>query len=237
MASIDFKTIPANVPSMCIPRVFKNITRDRIANVFRELDLGTIDRIDLIQRENEKGEKFQKSFVHFKTWHNNPNAIRAREMLLSGKEVKVIYDDPWFWKIGANKSSGSGSGSVSISGAREQKPMIAFDETTKPRREKQRHRVKFQASTPSSSPPSVAVFEPERSPNAKRPRSPSPSPSPSIEEGEGQSIPALLPDRAEENKGVIVDYTRLPMPPAPKKKRVVRIPSTPTPKEKISLDQ
>jgi len=26
-------------------------------------------------------------------------------LLLSGKEIKVIYEDPWFWKISANRSS------------------------------------------------------------------------------------------------------------------------------------
>jgi len=89
---------------MCIPRVFKNITRERVVGVFRDLDLGVVERIDMVQRENEKGEKFQRVFVHLSKWHTNANAVRAREMLLSGKEIKVIYDEPWFWKISANKS-------------------------------------------------------------------------------------------------------------------------------------
>jgi len=59
----------------------------------------------MVRRKNEKGEDFQRVFIHFSKWHSNSVADRARTLLLSGKEVKVIYDDPWFWKISANRSS------------------------------------------------------------------------------------------------------------------------------------
>jgi hypothetical protein len=31
----------------------------------------------------------------------NENADAARGRLLNGKDIKIIYDDPWFWKISA----------------------------------------------------------------------------------------------------------------------------------------
>jgi len=140
-STIDFNTLPVNAPSMCIPRVFKNVTRDRIGAVFRDLDLGIIERIDMISRENEKGDKFQRVFIHFKKWFRNENADRARSMLIQGKEIKVIYDDPWFWKISANKSKPSNPG-------QRQKPQISFD--TSP--QKPRTHV-YVPRTPSNSPP------------------------------------------------------------------------------------
>jgi hypothetical protein len=140
-STIDFNTLPVNAPSMCIPRVFKNVTRDRIGAVFRDLDLGIIDRIDMISRENEKGDKFQRVFIHFKKWFRNENADRAREMLIQGKEIKIIYDDPWFWKISANKSSPS-------SPCQRRKPQISFDSS--PRKPRTHVHV---PRTPSNSPP------------------------------------------------------------------------------------
>jgi hypothetical protein len=90
-------------PSMCIPRVYPNITRDYVAHIFMQLNLGEIERIDMIPRTNEKGEKFQRVFIHFKWWFNTQYAQRARNDLISGKEIKVVYDDPWFWKVSANR--------------------------------------------------------------------------------------------------------------------------------------
>jgi hypothetical protein len=105
MTTINLDTIADNVPSMCIPRTFINITRSHVYKTINDLNLGVIDHIDMVRRKNEKGEEFQRVFIHFSKWHSNSVADRARILLLSGKEVKVIYDDPWFWKISANRSS------------------------------------------------------------------------------------------------------------------------------------
>lgn len=100
-AHIDFRTMPASVPSLCIPRVFPNIGEGRIRQIFNDLDIGIIDRIDVVAKTTEKGEKFNRVFIHFKKWFDNQNANYSRERLLNGKEIKVIYDDPWFWKVSA----------------------------------------------------------------------------------------------------------------------------------------
>ena len=105
MTTINLETIADNFPSMCIPRTFVNITRSHVYKTINDLNLGVIDHIDMVRRKNEKGEDFQRVFIHFSKWHSNSVADRARTLLLSGKEVKVIYEDPWFWKISANRSS------------------------------------------------------------------------------------------------------------------------------------
>jgi hypothetical protein len=63
--------------------------------------MGDIGRVDIIKRTTEKGEKFNRVFIHWKSWNSSDNANQARERLLNGKEIKIIYDDPWFWKISA----------------------------------------------------------------------------------------------------------------------------------------
>ena len=105
---IDFRTLPISVPSLCIPRVFVNIDEKRIHRIFDELNMGDILRIDVVSKTTEKGEKFNRVFIHFKKWFSNENSDTARERLLNGKEIKIIYDDPWFWKVSAYREANKG---------------------------------------------------------------------------------------------------------------------------------
>ena len=98
---IDLSTIPASVPSLCIPRVFPNIDERRIRRILGDLNMGEIDRIDIVPRQTDKGEKFNRVFIHWRRWNSGGNAEVARQRLLNGKDIKIVYDDPWFWKISA----------------------------------------------------------------------------------------------------------------------------------------
>jgi hypothetical protein len=86
-------------PSLCIPRVFSNITWQRVKETLERAGLGTIDRVDMIHKTNEKGEKFKRVFVHFKRWSSEREAQLLRDRIMDGEEVKIVYDDPWFWKV------------------------------------------------------------------------------------------------------------------------------------------
>ena len=88
-----------NIPCLCIPRVVSNINKNQIYKVINELELGEIDRIDIVNKNSEKGEKYNLVFIHIKKWFINENALIAEERLINGKEIKIIYDDPWFWKV------------------------------------------------------------------------------------------------------------------------------------------
>jgi hypothetical protein len=143
-SQIDFKTLPANVPVMCISRVYPNITESRIRRIFDELDMGIIDRIDMVSKENEKGEKFNRIFIHFQRWNDTENGRISRERLLNGKEIKIIYDDPWFWKVSAYRKPEHKPNSHQQHKPQQQraKPTIQFDsddEDEKPREEKPKY--------------------------------------------------------------------------------------------------
>jgi hypothetical protein len=91
-----------NTNILCIPRVFPNIRETRIHAVINELNMCKIEKIDVVQKTGEKGEKFNRVFIHIKEWYqNNTNAQAAQERLKEGKDIKIIYDDPWFWKVSA----------------------------------------------------------------------------------------------------------------------------------------
>lgn len=91
----------SNIQCLCIPRVYPNISERRIRTIFMELKLGEIGRIDIVPKTTDNGEKMNRVFIHFNKWYSNTNAIKAQEILLKGDEIKVIYADPWFWKISA----------------------------------------------------------------------------------------------------------------------------------------
>jgi hypothetical protein len=100
---IDLRFLAESQPSLCIPRVFNNISEHKIREIFDELCLGKISRIDIKVRKNEKGESFKRLYIHFDKWFWNENAQAARRKLISGKEIKIVYDNPWFWKVSASK--------------------------------------------------------------------------------------------------------------------------------------
>lgn len=95
--------LPQSAPSICIPRVFSNISWGRVKGVFEKLELGEIDRVDMVKKTNDKGEKFQRVFVHFKCWSSADQAQQVRQKLLNGDQVKIVYDEPWFWKVSMSK--------------------------------------------------------------------------------------------------------------------------------------
>ena len=91
-------------PSICIPRIFKSTTRKDIYTVIERLDLGAVDRIDMVAKVNAHGESYNKVFIHFKAWNKrNPVAQATRDKLLKGEEIKIVYSEPWFWKCTASR--------------------------------------------------------------------------------------------------------------------------------------
>jgi hypothetical protein len=133
-SNISLKLIPANVPSLCIPRVFSNIPRDRIFRIVDDLGLGRIHGIDMVPKVSDKGEKYNRIFIHFTAWSTSKDAEKARQIALSGGDFKILYDDPYFWKVSASTSSIApfvapkpATPKPAIS-----RPKLAFDDTSTP---------------------------------------------------------------------------------------------------------
>jgi hypothetical protein len=100
---IDVSLLSRNVPSLCIPRVFLNITKYRIFKSFKDINIGFIDKIETIICTDKAGQKYHRVFVHLQ-WNNAPHTIQMRQRVLEGKDVKIVYDEPWFWKVSANRA-------------------------------------------------------------------------------------------------------------------------------------
>ena len=95
---------PAKGISLAIPRVFNNIGWRRIKQIFISLGWGFVERVDVI---SVQGGKAKRAFVHFAPgkWNTrNPEAMAALDALRNGQVVKIIYDEPWYWKVGISQS-------------------------------------------------------------------------------------------------------------------------------------
>lgn len=103
--SIDYTLIPSNVPAICIPYVFENIGDKRIEGIFKDLDIGKVDRIDLVPTQNHapNGSKVNRVFIHI-NWKIDETTNKIRTKLLCGKEVKVLYDGTYYWRLSASRA-------------------------------------------------------------------------------------------------------------------------------------
>lgn len=85
--------------SLFIPRVFINISKERIAKIFDTLDLGIVDKIDFVRKQGHAGP-YNAVYVHLKYWLKTSASRTFRDKLIENKDgVKLVYEDPWFWVV------------------------------------------------------------------------------------------------------------------------------------------
>jgi hypothetical protein len=92
--------------SICIPRTFPTIrgeqTKRAVFRTFKDLRIGHIERIDTVHKTDKHGERYCTVYVHLKWNMDNKLARETLQKLVDGKEIKVVYDEPWFWKCTAS---------------------------------------------------------------------------------------------------------------------------------------
>ncbi len=91
--------------SVCIPRIFNNIPVSKIVSTFESLNLGKVERVDIVQKTGKNNEPIKMAFIHFYKWYNNTAANNLRKKIEDPKyEAKIVYSDPWYWIILPNRS-------------------------------------------------------------------------------------------------------------------------------------
>jgi hypothetical protein len=85
-------------PSICIPRALANVTWKDVKDIFEQvIGAGSVERVDLVRSKDD--EKFCRIFVHIRSWPvDKPEIADMRNKLLAGETIKLVYDNPWFWK-------------------------------------------------------------------------------------------------------------------------------------------
>ena len=91
--------------SIYIPRVFPNISKERIAAIFQNLDLGVVRQVDLVWRENANNEPYNMAFIHMRSWSDSAASENFQEKLIDPtREARIVYDDPWYWIVLENRN-------------------------------------------------------------------------------------------------------------------------------------
>ena len=95
----------SGLKSLYIPRVFLNITEEKIREVFERLELGEIERIDLVPRPYTSGTiSANMAFIYFKYWSQTVSAQNLASRIMDPRrEARIVYDDPWYWILLPNR--------------------------------------------------------------------------------------------------------------------------------------
>ena len=85
--------------SVYIPRVFNNISAERITEVFQNLRLGRVHHVDFVPRIDDNEAKM--AFVHFEYWNTNNVACEhlIERIQDPQREARVVYEDPYYWLL------------------------------------------------------------------------------------------------------------------------------------------
>tara|TARA_B110001454_G_scaffold219050_1_gene249524 strand:+ start:2430 stop:2720 length:291 start_codon:yes stop_codon:yes gene_type:complete len=78
---------------ICIPKVRRTISKKYIFNIFNKFNFGEIQRIDLVKKYDT-----QRAFIHYNYWNDNEKISQIKKWLIEGNDIKIIYDEPWYWK-------------------------------------------------------------------------------------------------------------------------------------------
>ena len=89
--------ILGQLPNIYIPMLFSNITHDRLLKIIEQLDIFTPAIINFEEKQDLKGKNCNCAFIQVEHWHDTPQAKQFRAKLLANEEVKVVFDDPWFF--------------------------------------------------------------------------------------------------------------------------------------------
>lgn len=104
-ATANTNTFNVNNISLYIPKVFENITKERMASIFEFLDIGMINHIDFVTKVDNKGKPYNSAYIHFDFWYSNISNENLQERLKNSIECRIVYDDPWYWIVLENKAT------------------------------------------------------------------------------------------------------------------------------------
>jgi hypothetical protein len=74
-----------------IPRILGNVTRERLIDVFRYLDIGNVEFLDMHKKTNQNGYAYSFAFITLNLYDTKP-AKDIRNVLLQNGETNLMYN-------------------------------------------------------------------------------------------------------------------------------------------------
>ena len=91
--------------SLYIPHIFANFSKEYVAKVFEDNEIGQVKNIDFVSKIGHDGKPFSAAYIHFDHWINNIIAQNFQDRVLDqNKEARLMYEDPWYWIVLENKA-------------------------------------------------------------------------------------------------------------------------------------
>lgn len=82
--------------TICIPKVHKKYNYKQIFQIINKYTMGKIKNINIIPYYNST--HFNKVVIDFHYWYNTKKNVNINQHLDKGGNIKILYDEPWFWK-------------------------------------------------------------------------------------------------------------------------------------------
>jgi len=96
---IKFKTKMSAIKNMSlfIPHVFPNFDQKYVVEAFSEI--GDVERVDFVGKQDKYGNPFNAVYVHFKKWNDNNYARKIQDSIELNSSTKFYHDDTWYWIV------------------------------------------------------------------------------------------------------------------------------------------
>lgn len=85
--------------SIYIPSVAPSTTDKDVKDVFYNLWLGQVSRVDFVEREDSYNFM---AFVHFDHWYDHANAYYLQKRIVEHGQSRIVYNDPHYWIVMKN---------------------------------------------------------------------------------------------------------------------------------------
>jgi len=99
--------------SIYIPRMYANISFEKVAKVFHELDLGLAHSADFHFYESKSGEHLKSAFVFFSEMYDTTQTKNFIAKLENNEAAKIVYNDPKYWVCLKNNNQTPSMGGLS----------------------------------------------------------------------------------------------------------------------------
>ena len=96
-------------PSICIPRVPMSFSDGLVIEIIKELGLGDIEKVDLINKTDRNDNDYMMVFVHMKSWNLEGSGGETRDQLMNNEKIKIVYDDPHYLFLSKSYTARPGS--------------------------------------------------------------------------------------------------------------------------------
>jgi len=83
--------------SLFIPHVFPNFDQKYVSDAFSEI--GDVNRVDFVLKQDRDGKMFNAAYVHFKRWNDIDYAAEIQDQIAEKGSVKFYHDETQYYWI------------------------------------------------------------------------------------------------------------------------------------------